>query len=73
MQIRLWELQSMLALGLDRTAYGLLSVKERTIYVIRDHLNDWFQALSDHAKLKEMKANAKRNEGRKAPAKTSHY
>lgn len=69
MQIRLWELQSMLALGVDRKVYGLLSVKERTMYVVRDHLNDWYQALSDHAKIKEMKSNARRNEGRKTSTK----
>lgn len=55
-------------LGLDRETYGLLSVKERSMYIVRDHLDRWFQALSDHAKLKEMKANAKRNEGRKVSA-----
>lgn len=62
----------MLALQLDLKEYGRLSVKERAMYIVRDHLNDWFQALSDHAKIKEMKANAKRNEGRKVASKARH-
>lgn len=70
MQIRQWELKSMRELRLTWDEYGLLPVKKRTIYVIRDHIEDWFQALSDHAQMKEMKANAKRNEGRKTPTST---
>lgn len=56
----------MQALGLNLETYGLLSVRERAMYIIRDHLDEWFQALSDDAKIKEMKLNAKRNEARKA-------
>ena len=59
----------MSVLRLDLESYGMLSIKERAIYIVRDHLNDWFQALSDNAKIKEMKLNAKRNESRQAPTK----
>lgn len=58
----------MLALGLDRLGYGLLPVKERALYIVRDHLADWFQMLSDAARIKEIEANAtKRNARHQAP------
>lgn len=55
-------------LNLTWEQYGLLPIRQRTIYVIRDHLSEWFQALSDNAQMKEFAANAKRNESRKTPA-----
>lgn len=62
MQIRQWELMSMRNMSLSREAYSYLSLKERTIYVVRDHISDWFQALSDEDRFKEMKLkNANRN------------
>lgn len=57
-------------LNLTWEQYGLLSVRQRTIYVIRDYLQEWFQSLSDNAQMKELKASAKRNESRKTPATT---
>ena len=57
-------------LNLTWEQYGLLSVRQRTIYVIRDYLQEWFQSLSDNAQMKELTANAKRNESRKTPAIT---
>jgi len=59
-------------LRLDLESYGLLSVKERALYIVRDHLNSWFQALTDDVKIKEMKANAKRNENRSASSLARH-
>lgn len=59
----------MSALGLNRKQYSLLSVKERAIYVVRDHLTEWFQTLATDAQIKELERNApKRNAHRKAPA-----
>ena len=57
----------MRGLNLTWEQYGLLPIRQRTIYVIRDHLSEWFQALSDNAQMKEFEANAKRNESSKAP------
>lgn len=57
-------------LNLTWEEYGLLPGYQRTVYVIRDHLSEWFQTLSDNAQMKELQANAKRNESRKAPAAT---
>lgn len=56
-------------LGLTRQKYSLLSARERTIFVVRDHLTMWFQALSDDAQMKELEANAKRNAHRSSPAR----
>lgn len=57
----------MLALILNRQQYSQLSVKERTMYVVRDHLENWFQSLADNAKMKELEAHAnKRVKSRKA-------
>lgn len=57
-------------LNLTWEQYGLLSVRQRTVYIVRDHLQEWFQSLSDNAQMKELRANAKRNESRKTPAIT---
>lgn len=54
-------------LNLTWEQYGLLSVRQRTIYVIRDYLQGWFQALIDNTQMKELAANAKRNKSRKTP------
>lgn len=61
----------MSVLRLDLETYSLLSVKERAMYIIRDHFSDWAQALSDNAKIKEMKANAKRNARSKSSTNSS--
>lgn len=55
-------------LNLTWEQYGLLPVRIRAIYIIRDHLSEWFQSLADDAQIKEMKTNAKRSKNRKAPA-----
>lgn len=55
-------------LGLTRQQYSLLPIKERTIYVIRDNLTLWFQALANDEQIKELEANAKRNARSKTPA-----
>lgn len=55
-------------LNLTWEQYGLLPVRQRTIYVIRDHLPEWFQSLTDNAQMKEMSANAKRLESRTTSA-----
>ncbi len=57
-------------LNLTWKEYGLLPGYQRTVYVVRDHLQEWFQSLSDNARMKEFEANAKRNESRKAPTLT---
>lgn len=59
-------------LGLTRQQYSLLPIKERTIYVIRDNLTSWFEALSTNEQIKEIEANAKRNARSKTPAPGRH-
>lgn len=46
--------------NLTRGQYGELSVKERTIYVINDHIDDWFQALVDDEARKELEKLSKK-------------
>ncbi len=49
----------MQALGVTRTNYGLLAAKERALYIVRDHIDDWFQSMADYDKTREMEARAK--------------
>ena len=55
-------------LNLTWEQYGLLPVEERAIYVVRDHMQEWFQALVDDARVKEMEAHAKRSKSHSASA-----
>lgn len=53
-------------LGLNRANYGLLAAKERALYIVRDHIDDWFQSMADYDKIREMEARTKkRNSARR--------
>lgn len=59
-------------LGLNRMSYSLLSVKERAMYIVRDHLSEWFQSLHDDQRIKEMQADAKQRKVGQTASSRSH-